>query len=268
TMADVFDRYMREIAPTKSKRSYENNVKEVRYLRAAFGEMQPQMISPQAIYFYMDHRALSSKIGANREKALLSHVINYAIRWGLCSTNPCREVKRFTEKPRDRYVEEWEFQAFKAHASDLIAAFMQFALLTALRVGDILAMRLDQIHDDAVHVTESKTGRRKEIERTPALDDAIERVRQVKRPIRSLYLFSNRRGQPYTYGGFKSNWDRAMASAVEKGILNERFNIHDLRRKAGSETHLEHAQRLLGHSNAQTTVKHYRVKPERVKPLR
>jgi integrase len=59
-----------------------------------------------------------------------------------------------------------------------------------------------------------------------------------------------------------------MKAALEGGILGERFTDHDIRRETGSDTSLEHATKLLGHSNPSVTSKHYRVRPDVVKPLR
>lgn len=51
---------------------------------------------------------------ANREKALLSNVFSYAIRWGVAKDNPCRHVKRNPEVRRERLPEPQELTAFKA----------------------------------------------------------------------------------------------------------------------------------------------------------
>jgi hypothetical protein len=42
TMAQIMDRYLLEVAPGKSKRTYLDNVTEIGNLRAAFGEMLPE----------------------------------------------------------------------------------------------------------------------------------------------------------------------------------------------------------------------------------
>jgi integrase len=106
------------------------------------------------------------------------------------------------------------------------------------------------------------------IEWSDALRLAVDRVRQIPRPVRGLPLFCTRHGKPYTVSGFSSIWQRKMAQALARGVIKERFTDHDIRRKTGSETNLEHAMKLLGHSDAKVTARHYRVKPERVRPLR
>ena len=269
TMGDVIDRYLRENAPTKAARTYKDNVREARYLRAGFGKLRPEDINAKAVYAYLDQRGRSSETRANREIALLSHMFTKAIRWGVVDSNPCKGVERFRENPRERYVEDWEYLAFKNHAGALIAAYMDFKLITGLRKADILSMRLDQLKDDGIHVTISKTGKRIVIKWSDALKLAVDRVRKIQRPIRGLHLFCTRHGGPYTVSGFSSIWQRKMASALAKNVLSERFTDHDIRRKTASDLDdPEHAQRLLGHSNVAVTLKHYRVKPEVVEPGR
>lgn len=270
TMSNLIDRYLREVAPKKAPRTYQDNVKQVRFLRAYFGRMRLQDVTQPHIYRYLDERGKSSQVQANRELALLSHMYRYAVRWGDIhhSENPCVRIQRFKEMPRKRYVEDWEYSAFKDHAGSLIAAYMDFKYLTGLRQGDILAIRRDQLRDDGIHVTVGKTGQKIVIQWSEDLRRAVDAVGQLKRPVRGLYLFCTRTGQPYTGNGFRSIWQRKMRSALQAGILTERFRDHDLRAKAASDIDSQHAMELMAHQDERITKKYYRRKPEKVRPLR
>ncbi|MCZ6677814.1 MAG: tyrosine-type recombinase/integrase [Candidatus Poribacteria bacterium] len=270
TMSDLIDRYLREVAPKKAARTYQDNVKQARFLRAYFGQMRLRDITQPHIYKYKDERGKRSEVQTNRELALLSHMFGYAVRWGDLhhSDNPCVRIQRFKEQPRDRYVEDWEFYAFKDHAGPLIAAYMEFEYLTGLRQGDILAIRRDQLKEDGVHITIRKTGKKIVIQWSDDLRAAVDAVGQLKRPVRGLYLFCTRKGQPYTSNGFRSIWQRKMRSALETGILNDRFQSRDIRAKTGSDTDYQHAVELLAHEDGRITKRHYRRKPEKVRPLR
>ncbi|MDH3638376.1 MAG: hypothetical protein OES09_07900 [Gammaproteobacteria bacterium] len=60
-----------------------------------------------------------------------------------------------------------------------------------------------------------------------------------------------------------------MKSALEEGVLKERFTDHDVRRRTASDLEdPEHAMKLLGRADVRVTLKHYRVKPEVVEPGR
>ncbi len=201
--------------------------------------------------------------------AMLSHTFRYAVRWGDIhhTENPCVRIQRLKEQPRDRYVEDWEYYAFRGHAGPLIAAYMDFKYLTGLRQGDILALRRDQIQGDGIHVTVSKTGERIIYEWTDDLRAAVATIGRLKRPVRGLYLFCTRTGQPYTGNGFRSIWQRKMRSAIEGGVLKERFRDHDIRAKAASDADAQHAIELMGHHDGRITDKHYRRKRRIVRPL-
>jgi integrase len=191
------------------------------------------------------------------------------MQYPVVERNPCKGAERFKEKPRERYVEDWEYPAFKVHAGEHISAYMDFKPITGLRKGDILSMRLDQLKDDGIHVTISNAGKRIVIRWSDEMRLVVNRVRKIPRPIRGLHLFCTRHGKPYTVSGFSSIWQRKMKSTLAENVLQERFTDHDIRRKTASDlVNPEHAMKLLGHSDVKVTLKHYRVKPEVVEPGR
>ena len=55
---------------------------------------------------------------------------------------------------------------------------------------------------------------------------------------------------------------------MKAGVLKERFRDHDIRAKAASDVDRVHATELMAHLDARTTAKHYRRKPEIVRPLK
>lgn len=268
TMAYYFDRYQKEVMPTKSPRTQIDNLAEIKNLIRAFGRMSPERIKTKHIYAYMDARGVSAKTRANREKSLLSSVFSSLIRWGIVETNPCRFVKNFTEKPRDRYVTDDEYQAVLSIASCVMRAAMEIAATTGMRQGDILKLKYSDCTETGIPVTQEKTGKKQIFEWTPALIGAIQSAKQQKRYADSIvHIIANERGQPYTSAGFKSNWQRLMNKALSTGILKKRFTFHDLRAKAGSDAE-NNAQKLLGHASATTTKRVYERKPSVVKPIR
>ncbi len=267
-MLEYFTRYEEEIIPEKAPRTQKDNLSEIKNLKRAFGKMHPESIKPKHIYAYMDARGTTSKTRANREKSLLSSVFSHMIRWGIVERNPCKEVKSFTEKPRDRYVEDWEYQAVLNIASPVRRAAMEIAAITGMRQGDILKLKYTDLTETGIPLTQNKTGKKQIFEWTPSLREAIKSARQQKRHADSVInIIANERGQAYTSNGFKSNWQRLMNKALETTALKKRFTFHDLRAKAGSDAE-ENAQKLLGHASAATTKKVYERKPAKVKPIR
>jgi integrase len=270
TMIEYFDRYEKEIIPTKAPRTQQDNLSEINNLKQAFGKMLPENIKPKHIYAYMDARGATAKTRANREKSLLSSVFSYMIRWGIVETNPCSVVKNFKETPRDRYVEDWEYQAVFALATPVMKAAMELTAIGGMRQGDILNLKYSDITEAGIPLKQGKTGKKQLFEWTPALREAIKLAQSHKRRADSIiYIIANERGQQYTSSGFKTNWQKLMNKALELEAIKERFTFHDLRAKAGSDSESDdEAKELLGHTSAATTKRVYRRKPSKVRPIR
>lgn len=263
-MAAIMDRYLREVAPTKAPRTRDNNEREIVPLRKVFGAMEPDDVTPQEIYAYMDRRP---PIAANREVALLSSVFKHAIRWGLATDNPCRLVSRNKETPRDRAVETWESDAVYNLAPPMIQCAMDLAIITALRLGDILKLNeRENVRKEGLYCATGKTGKKLLFDWDDQLKATIERARSLRAPVRSMYFISTMQGQKYTVSGFESLWQKAMRKAIETGAIKERFTFNDLRAVAADLA--DKPSELLGHDDPRTTNRIYRRAPRRVKPNR
>lgn len=271
-MNDLFDRYMLEVAPKKAKATYKTNLREIKPLRIAFGNFAPDDINQVLVYQYKDARAnAGAPVAANREKALISAIFSKAIEWGITRDNPCRHVKRNKESPRQHTPTDEEIEAVKGVASDVGKGMAWLSRLTALRMTDLLTFKLTSITEAGIELVLSKTEVRWECEWDEQLRACIDFIKKIKRPIKSMYLFCNRKGQPYTLDGFESIWQRDMQRAVENKVIETRFQFRDLRRKALREAEKkygkDYARMLAGHLNEKTTTI-YLGKTIRVKPLR
>ncbi len=265
-MAALFARYAAEVIPTKAAGTQKDNARELANLQKSFGTADPRKIKPIHIYQYLDARGKTAKTRANREIALLSHVFSYAIRWGIVEANPCRDVRKFSEKPRDRYVEDWEYAAVYAIAPVIVKAAMEVASITGMRQGDILALKRADLTDAGISVTQNKTGKKQIFEWTPGLRSAIDQAIGIERSASSMWIFATTTGKRYSSSGFQTAWGRLMDKALGDGVIASRFTFHDLRAKAGSES--TDATRLLGHQNPATTRRIYERRPDKVKPIR
>lgn len=269
SVGELIMRYMIEISPHKAASTYQGNKLEAENLKKVFAKVPTHAVLPTHIAKYLDTRGQTSKVRANREISLLSHIFSYGMRWGAINSNPCIGVAKHKEKGRDRYIMDNEFEGVKNIAGELIATVMDFAYITALRKGDILSLKLDQITDEGIWVKQSKTGAKQLYEWSSGLRDVVNRAKALKRPIRGLYLFCNRQGKPYTDSGFKAMWNRVQVKWAEQG--GNRFTFHDIRAKALTDAKNlgMDAQTLAGHSSAAMT-EHYIKQREfkRVIPLK
>ena len=257
TMGQLFDRYMLEISPKKSAKTYHGNQQQVQNLYAAFSSMQPKNITPVHVYQFIDARAKKAPVAANREKALLSHVFSMAIRWGIVSDNPCKNVKRITEKKRDRYVTDQEFKAIYDLAPSHIKNLLEFAYITGLRQGDILKVSLEDIKKEGVFIQINKTKNKILIEWTDNLLSLVDKAKKIALSLNSTCLFPNQSGKEYTSCGFRAVWRKIMNKGIEEKMIQEHFRFHDIRRKTATDIEKiagrENARKLLGHNDQKTT---------------
>lgn len=276
TMGDLLDRYALEVIPLKAPKTQDSNLASIRKLKAVFGEMPIDAVKPKHVYQFRDLRGKQGRTAANRDIEVLSHSFTKAIEWGLCDSHPIKgKVTKFSTPPRRRYVEDWEVQEVLSIASPFISAYIRLKLLTGLRRGDLLSLKISDLKEDGIHITPRKTasttGNRMIITWTHELRSAIEELTRLRRKTLSIWLFHTNRGQPYlkengSANGFDSIWQRFMKKALSQSKLNERFTEHDLRAKVASDIDLEHAKLLMGHNSTSLTQRVYRRKAETTKP--
>ena len=231
--------------------------------------MWPEDVEPKHIYAFM--RLRNAPVRANRDVAVLSNVMTQAVRMGLINTNPCKQVRRNEEHPRTREVLDSEIVAFLPHCPTWLQAYIRLKLLTGLRQGDMLNIRLDQLRDDGLFIQTGKRGKRLLFTWTYDLRAAIDPIKALRHRVTSLYLINSERdGTKLTSGGFKSAWARAMAKAIESASLTETFAENDLRAKVASEAVElgQNATAMLGHSSDAVTKRHYQRGTQKVEPLR
>ena len=288
TVSDLMDRYLLEVVPTKSFKSQESNQLAIRRLKPVFGMMRPSEVQPAHAYKYADLVTKAhGRTSAKHDIQCLSHLLTKAVEWGVINRNPLLgQVRIKGTGPRDRLVEDWEIDEALAIESSyrgvLVAnVYIRFKLMTGLRRGDILRLKLSNLKEDGIHVllnkTKQSTGKRLIIEWDQegdmrALSDEILRI--PPRRIGDAPLFVTRRGKSYIdYQGrcnaFDSLWQRFMDKVLAETKVAERFQERDLRAKVASDSDsLVEASERLGHADTAITQRVYRRKPVRIQPLK
>lgn len=285
-MEGLFDRYTLDVVgPTKSPNTRDYKYRALARLRAAMGHNKIANIDSQFLYQYRDMigRNYSTK-QANQDLEVLSHCFTKAIEWGYIARHPMtnKQVVKFPTKGRERYVEDWELQAWAKVANPFLVVYVVLKGVTGLRQQDLLTIRKQDVDGTYLRVLNKKTNK---LLRFPLLVDGQESTvskalalvaqyyAQTLPNATSPWLFYNRSGGCYyseklgRASGFRSIWQRSMAKALDKTELTERFTEHDLRAKVGSDSESDiAAQTLLAHADAATTRKHYRRKGSVVSP--
>lgn len=256
----VMDAYQREKVPTKKPRTQADYTEAIARLRPVFGAMWPEDLAPKHVYQYLRER--TAKTRANREIAVLSNVMQQAVEMGLVDANPCRQVRRNAESPRQRDVQNAEVAAFMACTPAWLDAYITIKSLTGLRQGDMLRLTLFAARDDGLYVETGKRGKRLLFSWSDSLTAAWFEAKALRRRPSETRLF------PISASGFKAAWSRAM-HAWQPADVDARFAENDLRAKVAGQA-LDKgmdAASMLGHSSDAVTRRHYIRGTRKVLPL-
>lgn len=266
TFKHVADAYLREVVPTKSVRTQTDNAKERTKLLEYFNDPPVPLdaLKPLHVRQYMTWRTKKGKgyVRANREKALLSHIWNFARERGYTDLpNPCAGVKGFKEEGRDVYLEDAEYKAILKHADVCLKDAMELAYLTGQRPADVLGMTEMDVRDGAVHFRQGKTKTKVRIEVSQELADVLKRIRKRKSGYTKVYntrLVVNEYGRPIGVNAMSRRWVKAREKAGIEGV-----QFRDLRAKAGTDKadsagDIRQAQKQLGHKSVVMTETYVR----------
>lgn len=162
---------------------------------------------------------------------------------------------------------EAELAAIRVAATEQMRCMVDLELLTGLRKGDLLKLRLSDITDAGIRIEVQKTGAALTFQWSAELRACIDAARRLRRRVGSLYLYANRKGQRYTDSGWDCLWRRTLARARVVGLT-----FHDLRRyvitEAKRQGGLDYAQAIGAHRSRQATERYVMESEVVVRPLR
>jgi integrase len=280
TVNQILDRYERDCLDELAPRTQIDYRRHLVKLRQVFGSAIASDLEPKDFADFLDVKR--GKWQRVKQLAVLSAAFTKAVRrWWWMKRNPLREVERPKAKPRDRLVSQEEFDAVKALATYRLQLAMNLAVMTGQRQGDILKFRWSDIKDtpepifdpitkewvtSELHVYQTKTGKRLAIGIGRDLETTLDKCWQL--PQRGEFILTKRYGGQYTGEGFRAGWQRNMRKAIRLRAIFERYTFHDLRALAATRCPtIEHAQKLLGHTDPKMTSRVYRRGVERVTAL-
>jgi len=216
--------------------------------------------------------------------------------WGDLDSHPIEEELRFEgalqPQTRDRYVKNWELaealslKPFRKRGSvRMCQAYIRIKLRIGLRMTDMLLLRVADMDDEGIHVMASKTANSTKVKQTftwldeegndTGLREAVDEALAARPVDVGPWLFCTDEGECYfdaetgRAGSFESVWQRFMDRVLKETKVTERFAERDIRAKVGSDlATIEEAQQMLGHADSRTTRKHYRRRPQIVRPAK
>ncbi len=299
TMGYVVTRYFAEAVPSKAPDSQRSDNQEKAWVLKFFDDPPALLenIEPHHIKQYMRWRAAEARksaiaknkariakggedkpvpkefgqVRANRSKALVSHMWNWAREEGITKlSNPCAGVHRFTETGRDT-APDAEMVKRVMDVADLPLQFaMRLADLIGQRPADVRKVKETDVREGLLHVTQGKTRAKLRIEVIHGLAELIDEIRAYKRKVGTICaeLLVNESGQPLAKDAIRYRFDQAREKA---GIQKDEFQFRDFRAKVATEadeaTGTKSAQAILGHTTEAMTADYIRHKVGRkVKP--
>jgi integrase len=219
----------------------------------------------------LHHNMRTIPYQANRTLGVLSKVFNLAELWGLRSegSNPCRNVKKYRESKRQRYLTLEEIGRLGRVLHDAertglesksVIAAIRLLILTGARLGEIQTLKWDYVREGHLALPDSKTG--------------AKRIVIGKQAANVLSQIERVAGNPYVIAGtlpghhwtdMQRPWRRLRAAARLPDV-----RIHDLRHSfasvaASSGESLPMIGKLLGHSQVQTTARYAHLAPDPVR---
>jgi integrase len=228
-LRDILQRYVEEVTPTK--RGAKREAESIRFVqRHKMSSYSMATLTPTVIAAFRDERLKTVSAGTIiRELVILSSVINHARKeWSLPISNPCEMVRKPpTPQGRSRLLtNEEEVKLLnelqpKGRRSRWMAPLVMLALETAMRRGELLSLRWNDINISAqtamLRMTKNGTSRK-----VPLSKKAITVLMNLPR---------NENGMVFQLSemGMEAAFRKACSRA---GIVNLHF--HDLRHTATS----------------------------------
>jgi len=174
---------------------------------------------------------------ANQTLAVLSKMMHLAEAWGWRQdgSNPCRLVKRFAERTRERFYTEAELARIGEAVTALeregkilpgCATAIRMAALTGCRMGEVLALHWTDVDLErgALTIREAKAGGRVHVIGAPTVALLSSLDRSGPRAV-----WSTDPAKPLPAGTLERAWERVRERA---GLEDARF--HDLRHTVGT----------------------------------
>jgi integrase len=228
TLRQVLNRYLEEVTPTKDSATSEDLRLRKMLREQPLFDLALADLTPKVFADYRTARLALVKPGTvHRELGLIRHALETARReWDMdLPSNPLDRVKRpRLSNARERRLGHGEYDllhtALQRTRSPLVAPVVEFAIHTAMRRGEILALRWEQVNwrERTAYIADSKTG----VPRTiPLLDAALAVLMRAGPPPPRGPVFA------ITMEALKQAWERARNRA---GLGDLHF--HDLRHEA------------------------------------
>lgn len=268
TLADMIDKYIKEILPTKPK-SQEVQEGQLKWWKEQLGAYTLYDVTPAMIGVGRD-KLLQGKTNKGtfrtpatgvRYLAALSHAFTVAVNeWGWVETNPVKKVKKPVEpRGRVRFLSDDErdrlLVACQESKNKNLYVIVVLAVSTGMRFSEIMSLKWNDVNlaQNFLILHETKNGERRNVPIAGPALQLLKDLKKVRRIDTNLLFPGNDPQKPLT---LRQCWNHALKKAQIPD-----FRFHDLRHSAASYLAMNGASatdiaHVLGHKTLQM-VKRY-----------
>lgn len=272
---ELLDKYVKEYSIPYNKKNYEEDVKMLeRHFLPKYGRYKCSEITRGIMRKLHLHIGAEQKALANRIVAVVSAVMNFGINNDYFKkANPCKGIRLFRLKSRDRFLREEELTAFfnaLRFEDTIYQDYFSLLLYIGVRKSNLLSMEWDGINFNQAYWRISENNSKNDdvnIIHLPHV--AIKILKRRKSENDSLEAPSK-----YVFPGFKKN---SYISDPKKSLrrIKKRMNVddirmHDLRRTLASYMAINGSSlaiigKALNHKSLESTAIYARLSQEPVK---
>ena len=266
TCEDAFERYADEVSTKKEGKDWEKTklIALANHLvnNKPFGSYPICEITSETLAQWRDERLKTVKGSTvNRELKLLSHVFNVARReWKWMGVNPISDIDHPSDPaPRDRRISQSEIERLNhvlgignPTKSGAVAVAFNFAIETAMRLGEICNLKQGDISNNVATLPKTKNGSKREVPLSPK---AIELLKSL--PANTETVF----------GINESSLDALFRKAKKKALIED-LTFHDTRHEAitrlAKKLNVLELARMVGHRDLKMLLIYYNETAENI----
>lgn len=242
TVADLIDKYIKSVLPTKPK-SKETQTVQLIWWKNAIGPYTLADVTPAMIGECRDNLLteksnrgmVRSPATTVRYMAAFSHALSVAVNeWGWLEDSPMRKVKKPKEpRGRVRFLGDEERERLLAAAkksnNKYLYPVILLAISTGMRFSEIMHLKWSDVDlkRQSVILHDTKNGERRSVPVVKLANTVLTELSKVKRKDTTLLFPSS--SDPKMPTKLRSSWLTALKSAQI-----EDFRFHDLRHSAAS----------------------------------
>ena len=273
TVAELAARYFKEHVALHCKPHTAKLYRSVveRFILPAYGHLAVEDVEREHIAD-LHFELRDTPYQANRVLEIGNKLFNLAELWKLrTSGNPCKFVRKYREKKRERFLTDEEFRRLGDILTEMEAektlpvypaAAIRLLMLTGCRRNEIVTLKWEHVNleNGEIRLADSKTGARM-VPLSPAAAQVLAELPRIK-------------GNPWVIPGFKPKrhladlnhyWDRVRERADLQDV-----RIHDIRHSFASRAlalgeSLSMIGKLLGHNKIDTTSRYAHLAQDSIK---